>query len=603
MEQKALYRFGSFEVDAAERVLRREGTPMALPPKAFDTLLILVERSGTIVTRQDLLAAVWPDVFVEENNLTQYISLLRRTLEDERQAPRFIETVARRGYRFCAEVERVEEAPAVFVLEATASAVRRVPGRRLAWLWAGLVAACGVIAVTVYASVRVPPPLVLGSAPATVAVLPYRVAGNVEGDSFAGMALADDLIRGLRGSAGQMKVRTVSAVWRYAESMPAPVIAARELGVDYAVANGLERRGRTLVLHAQVVRAIDGKAVWHGSFSGGDAFALQEQLVERLRGGEAVQPVHLSRNLKAYAELERGQRLLDLRTAEGIYKATDALEGAVAADPGFAAAHALLANAYAFDVYHWPQAERVARKAMTLDGTLGAPHASVGFVKMMWQGDVRGSDEELKLAVRMNPGDATAHQWHADNLAMQGRVPESIEEMKVAEALDPDSVPIHRDLAHMYYLAHDFDAAERMCRQTIEMAPDFLEAHVLMHDIYTQKHEYDRAMTEFEQAERLAPVSGLYPLTQDGALKQAYAKEGIRGFWRARLDYLEHRFREDYLAAKYTALLGDYPRAMAYLRLSADKSNPRPRLNYLWDEPAFERLHGNEEFRRLSGMD
>jgi serine/threonine-protein kinase len=352
-----------------------------------------------------------------------------------------------------------------------------------------------------------------------------------------------------------------------------------------------------------VVRASDGRAVWNGSFSGNDVFALQEQLAARLRGGEAAKPAHLSTNLKAYAEFDRGQRLLDLRTAEGIYKATDALEWAVAADPRFAAAHALLADAYAFDIYHRPQAEAVARKAIGLDAKLGAPHASLGFVKMMWQGDVRGSSEELKMALRLSPGDATAHQWYADNLAMQGRIPEAIEEMKAAEALDPDSVPIHRDLAHMYYLARDFDAAERICRQTIEKAPDFLEAHVLMHDIYIQKRDYDRAMAEFAKAEQLAPASGLYSIGQDSALQQAYARQGIRGFWRARLDYLEHHFREDYLAAKYTALLGDYPRAMSYLRLTADKSQISPRLNYLWTDPAFEGLRGNEEFRRLSGMD
>jgi DNA-binding winged helix-turn-helix (wHTH) protein len=80
MREKTLYEFGEFRVDAVERVLQRNGVPVALPPKAFETLLVLVERRGSIVTREELLAAVWPDVFVEENNLTQYISLLRRTL-------------------------------------------------------------------------------------------------------------------------------------------------------------------------------------------------------------------------------------------------------------------------------------------------------------------------------------------------------------------------------------------------------------------------------------------------------------------------------------------------------------------------------------------
>jgi tetratricopeptide (TPR) repeat protein len=461
--------------------------------------------------------------------------------------------------------------------------------------------ACGLAAVALHASRQEPPALLLSDASATVAVLPYRVSEGVEADSFAGIALADDLIRALRGKTPRMKVRTVSAVWRYAESMPAPVTAARELGVSYVVANALEPRGKGIVLRTQVVRSSDGAVVWRADFSGDDAFVLQQRLAERLRG--EARTAHLTMNLKAYAEFERGQRLLDLRTAEGIYKATNALEGAVAADPGFAAGYALLADAYAFDMQHWHQTEATARRAMALDAKLGGPHASVGFVRLMWLSDVQQSAEELKQAVRLSPDDATAHQWYADNLAMQARLPEALEEMKTAEALDPDSVPINRDLAHMYYLAHQFDLAERQCERTIEMAPDFLEAHVLLHDIYTQKHEYDRAMAEFEKAERLAPASGLYPLTADAGLKQAYAREGMRGFWQARLDYLEHGFRDAYLAAKYTALLGDYPRAMGYLRRAKRTSGPTHHLQYVSTDPAFDALHGNEEFRRLSGSE
>jgi len=100
------YEFERFRVDAAERVLLRDAVPVYLPPKAFDTLLVLVERSGHIIEKDELMRKVWPETFVEESNLTQYISVLRRTLGDERQEQRYIETIPRRGYRFVPPVRQ-----------------------------------------------------------------------------------------------------------------------------------------------------------------------------------------------------------------------------------------------------------------------------------------------------------------------------------------------------------------------------------------------------------------------------------------------------------------------------------------------------------------
>jgi DNA-binding winged helix-turn-helix (wHTH) protein/Tol biopolymer transport system component len=108
-QAKLLYQFGSFQLDADERVLRREGSPVALPPKAFDVLLVLVSQHGHIVEKEALLKAAWPDAFVEEGNLPVNVSLLRKALGDDRQnGNRYIETVPRRGYRFVADVVQIE---------------------------------------------------------------------------------------------------------------------------------------------------------------------------------------------------------------------------------------------------------------------------------------------------------------------------------------------------------------------------------------------------------------------------------------------------------------------------------------------------------------
>src|SRR5262245_18723922 len=101
------YRFGEFTLDVDQRILLRENKPLALPPKVFDTLLILVENGGRIVTKEELMARLWPDTFGEEGNLPYNIKQLRKFLGDDVRRPRYIETVARRGYRFIANVEEV----------------------------------------------------------------------------------------------------------------------------------------------------------------------------------------------------------------------------------------------------------------------------------------------------------------------------------------------------------------------------------------------------------------------------------------------------------------------------------------------------------------
>src|SRR5947209_16356816 len=112
------YSFDCFRVDPTERVLLRDGKPISLSPKVFDTLLALVERSGHIVSKDQLFEIVWPDVFVEENNLTQYVAAARRALGDNRQEQRYIETVPKRGYRFAPSVQVVtEESDSILVEE------------------------------------------------------------------------------------------------------------------------------------------------------------------------------------------------------------------------------------------------------------------------------------------------------------------------------------------------------------------------------------------------------------------------------------------------------------------------------------------------------
>jgi DNA-binding winged helix-turn-helix (wHTH) protein/TolB-like protein len=356
-QKETLYGFGSFGIDPRQRMLLREGEPVALPPKAFDTLLVLVQRSGAVVSKDELLEAVWPGQFVEENNLTQYISLLRKTLGDERQKPRFIQTIAKRGYRFCCSVEPAESAAEVQTVAVRAPEVAAVgraawPGRW--WIAAGVLCVCvgaGASLGWSWHRARLIP-LSTAESPVTLAILPYEMTGQPVPDGFEGMALADDMIRQLSGRSAQVRVRTLSAVYRYADGPVKPMEAARELGVTYALAARVEQRGKSLVVDARLVRASDGAKLWEKEFRGADLWTMQATVADAVEtsftGAKGIAPGRPeagTRILPAYGNFVRGRMLLDERTSEGIYKATDALEAAVADDPTYAPAYAELAVA------------------------------------------------------------------------------------------------------------------------------------------------------------------------------------------------------------------------------------------------------------------
>jgi tetratricopeptide (TPR) repeat protein len=221
-------------------------------------------------------------------------------------------------------------------------------------------------------------------------------------------------------------------------------------------------------------------------------------------------------------------------------------------------------------------------------------------VQMLWVGDANKAADELKVAIRLNPGDATAHQWYADALATRARMPEALEEMRRAVALDPDSVPANNDLAKMYYLAHDFDRALETSQRTLAMAPGFLQGHIVLHNIRVQRREYDQAMAEYATMQRLAPASAAYPISQAAALQRAYATEGIRGFWRVRVAYLRTQFKDDWELAQYLSLLGQYDAALRALQAgTAANGTMKMHLVFLASDPAFDGLREDQRFRRI----
>src|SRR5205085_5121567 len=279
----------NFCLDEAERALLRDGKPVSLTPKAFDTLLVLVSRSGHLVEKDELLKEVWPDTFVEEATLAQNISTLRKVLGDDGNGHRYIETIKKRGYRFVSPVRQLQEdGPALIIQQQTRTHVlieeeeseehttdatiadRQAPKPEPQALQSafapklranmklvvvlGLLLACAVGAYLW--TLKSKPGLGAGQIK-SIAVLPFRPLGQESNDELLGLGMADATIIKL-SSFPQLSVLPTSAVFKYTGRDNDTLAAGRELGVD-AVLNGtVQRAGERVRVTVQLIRLGDG---------------------------------------------------------------------------------------------------------------------------------------------------------------------------------------------------------------------------------------------------------------------------------------------------------------------------------------------------------
>jgi DNA-binding winged helix-turn-helix (wHTH) protein/Tfp pilus assembly protein PilF len=267
---------------------------------------------------------------------------------------------------------------------------------------------------------------------------------------------------------------------------------------------------------------------------------------------------------------ERGRKLWQDRSAEGLHQATSYLERAVRLDPGFALAHAALADAYAFDVTHWKKAEATAREAIRLDPSLGEPHATIGFVRTFWEWRLNDAEEHFRQAVELSPNYATGHQWYAFNLMFQDQRGSSLAEIKRAIELEPGSAALHADHCQLLYFSVKFDDAIEQCKATLAIDPNFRSAYVHLYSIYTEKEMYPEAVDAFFKAEQLNMTTATPP-AQLEELREAFANGGIRGFWHERVRMLSSgEPPAAYPLAQYYTRLGRYNEAIYWFRRAAE---------------------------------
>src|SRR6202051_1379751 len=635
-----LYEFGAFQLDPPERLLLCDGQPIPVPPKAFDLLVVLVERSGHLVEKDELLKAVWPGSFVEEGNLSVTISVLRKALNDDRGMHKYIETVSKRGYRFVADVREIGEPESVPALpqpvkaqesiqestapEQVAAAVPKsgtIRARKI-FLWSILAAAlglCGFLLVARMTARRGGGPN-QGQGAVTIhslAVLPFQNLGAKGGDEYLGLGMADALITRL-GNTGKIIVRPTSAIQKYAEKQLSPQAAGQEQGVDSVLDGRIQRESDHVRLTVQLIRVRDGVQLWGETFDKQftDIFALEDSLSERvaqsirlkLSGEETRRFTKRSTERpEAYEAYVKGRYFWNKRTEKALMKGLEYFRQAIAIDPTFADADFGGADSYAtLGLYAmlppkdaFPAAKEAAKRALEINDGIAEAHASMGFIYFYYDWNATEAVKEFQRALAENPNYAMAHSWYGENLAAMSRFQEAGVEAQRAIEEDPLSLIIGSNAGWTYSLAGKGDQAIEILKKAIDIDPSFPRTHFRLGRAYEQKKSYDLAISELQQAVNLSGGDTCYK----GSLGHAYAVSGKTEQARKVLQDLEAGSRgREYVPAYAIALiyagLGDNDHAISWLQKAYEDRSTA--MDFLKLDPEFASLHSDPRFEQLS---
>ncbi len=509
-----LIRFGEdLELDRAAYQLRRAGVPVKLERIPLEILLLLAERPGQLVGREEIAERIWGkgaslDI---DNSINGAVRKIRQVLKDDPEQPRYIQTVTGRGYRFVAPLL---EAPRT---DARSSVLPRRSDRR-AWALGSIAAlVLLVVGAAVWYGGRAPhgPP-----ARVMLAVLPFQNLTGDESQDYFSDGLTEEMIAqvGNRDPA-RLGVIGRTSVMHYKNSQEPLRQIGRELGVQYLLSGSVRRDGNTVRVSAQLVRAEDQSELWGEQYDRqlSGLLTLQGEIAREITDAIATSVgVPLRRGaadsssatpgVEAYDLYLRGQYLLNRRNEADIRSAADFFARATEEAPGFARAWAALADAYVLQVAYTvqppqslvAQARAAAMRALALDSSLAEAHAALALIVQNHAWDWQTAEREFRRAIALNPNYATAHQWYAEHLMWRGRFAEALRESERARELDPLSLIIAADNGAILYFAREFDRAIEKLSSVHAIDPSLARAHLLV-TAYADAGMFDRAIEAEQQ--------------------------------------------------------------------------------------------------------
>ncbi|HET7112473.1 MAG TPA: winged helix-turn-helix domain-containing protein, partial [Pyrinomonadaceae bacterium] len=621
------YEFGRFRLKTAERILLREGELVPLTPKVFDILITLVENRGQVVAKDDLMKRVWPSTYVEEGNLTQNISLLRKALGESPGGVQFIETVPRRGYRFVGDINELLDsassngpseaaAPAPEQVERVShqdnsssspvvsipAAVNQSPWFRRSPAFAAVagavvIAIVGLVYFTSWGKAEG------GDAIQSIAVLPFVDESSDPDAQYINDKIAESLINSL-SKLPQLRVVPRSVVAGYKGREIDPRKVGQELNVRAVVTGRMRRHGDIISIQADLIDLENVAQLWgqHYDHKLSDVLLVQDDISRDIFENLRLKlNVDEKKQLEAYGLYLKGRNAWNKRTGDALLQAIDYFSQAIKIDSNNSAAYAGLADCYNMLVVYgrlepkegFPKAKEAALKALEIDESSAEAHTSLAFINFRWDWDRAATEREFQSAIKLKPAYAPAHQWYSSYLVAVERFDEAIAEAKRTEELEPLSFVASSHLGWIYYLSGKNDEAIAQCKKILELDPNSFPARRYLGLAYEAKGMYAEAIAEFQTGVKLSGSPLMLAL-----LGHAYAASGKRTEAQQVLTDLQQlqdqRYVSPYTVAAIYAGLGDKEQAFKWLETAVEARDIW--LMNLKVDPVFAKLRSERKF-------
>ena len=598
---------------------------MPLAPKAFDTLLLLVGNSGHLLTKDELMKRLWPETFVEEANLAQNISAIRRALDDKNGGRHYIETVPKGGYRFVGQITVSQPTPpsAMPARESDATpaldAHRATPKslRRRIVLGVAVAMALTVLAWGIGRRVRAGDSR---SPIRSIAILPLQNLSNDPQQEYFVDGMTDELITDL-AKIGNLRVISRTSVMSYKGTRKSLGTIAGELNVDAVVEGTVLRSGNRVRVTAQLLGASPERHLWADSYQGdlADVLSLQDRVARSIAREIRVsltpeEQAHLTSmqppDPEAYDAYVRGRHYASQINPDGFEKAVVNFGRAIELQPRYAQAYADLAEAYCWAVgmQMTPahegllKARQAAIKALEMDDTLGQAHSSLAWVKYAYEWNFPEAEREFRRSLELNPGASWPLLWYGMYLAQANRIEESIANMKKAQQVDPLS-PVVNSLALTPMLTgRDYNVAIEGWLKVLEMDRTNGLARWLLTTAYERNGDFSKAIDLQEE------TAVLYGETKESAaqrfqpLRRAYQSLGSKGYWRMNLEQQRAQWKqrpgEPYHLAVLYARVGDKQDAFVWLE-KAYQARSQELTYWLRTDPAFDAFRSDPKYTGL----
>lgn len=629
-DEKQIIYFAGFELDQSKRRLVRDGKPISLNAKAFDLLVFLVENAGRVVSKEEILNAVWENQFVEEANLAVQISQLRKVLGERKDNPRILVTVPGKGYEFIANIESqsAENSSKNMEVEPVAGenqpeinretdfhpASEIKPKTKFA-VFAYGISAVILLATSVFITYQYfykPQELTPIN---SLAVLPFINQNNFTETEYLSDGLAESVTFSLSGLP-DLRVISRNSAFRYKGKEVDAQMIGKELNVQAVLLGRVFQLGDRLTVSAELVSTTDNSLLWGEQFTRqmsdiellqtDIAQAISQKLRLKLSGADEKRLTrHQTENSEAFQFYLLGRYHLNKLTDEGFFKGRDYFQMAIDRDPNYALAYAGLADAYnrlsgwnALSQHEgFPKANQAALKALEINSQLAEAHTALGTVKLFYEWDWTGAENSFQKSLEINPDNSDAHHMYSLYLTRMGRFDESLAEIKRAHQLDPLSLEKFSTIGEILYFQRHFEQAAEQYEKMLEIEPNSGFTYWSLGNVYIQQGKNRKAIEVYQKS---IPLSGESP-DEPASLAYAYAKSGNRNEALKILQNLIKRAQTNYISPVTIAFiyigLGDDDRAFEWLEKAYRERDSL--LTLLKVEPLFDNLRTDPRFLQL----